>query len=176
MVNLNTKLSHTQNAMRNILSDQDAEIVKRLLNSQNQISSEELSDALGIGFNETETTRQSLIKKCMTVLYSLDLEKYGWRRITLLITTRGGKTVAVGKKLLELNQVSRVSRTIGEVTIDLTAIAFVRSRIELADLIEDVKSMDGVDDLMWTEVVEVVGTKNAPPQLDTHEATIPRQQ
>lgn len=82
----------------------------------------------------------------------------------------------VGKKLLEFNQVSRVSRTIGEVTIDLTAIAFVRSGIELANLIEDVKSMDGVDDVIWTEVVEVVGTKNAPPQLDTHEATIPRQQ
>ncbi len=94
-------------------------------------------------------------------------EKFGWRFIELLIQTHGGRTEAVGKELLEHSKVTFVARTIGQFTIDLRAEVFVKNSGELLKVIEEVKSIKGVKDVMWSEVVEVVGRKNPPYELST---------
>jgi hypothetical protein len=92
-------------------------------------------------------------------------ERFGWRFIELLIQTGGGRTEAVGKELLEHKGVTYVARTIGQFTIDLRAEVIVRNNPELLELIEEVKAINGVKDVMWSEVVEVVGRKNPPYEL-----------
>ncbi|HVB95082.1 MAG TPA: cupin domain-containing protein [Nitrososphaerales archaeon] len=89
-------------------------------------------------------------------------ERFGWRVIQLLIQTNGGRTEAVGKELLERKEVTFVGRTIGQYTIDLRAEVFVQSSGELLNLIEEVKAISGVTDVIWSEIVEVVGRKNPP--------------
>ena len=74
--------------------------------------------------------------------------------------------------MLKLKQVVFVGGTIGEVSIDLRAEVFVRSSAELLTLIEKVKALQGVKEVIWSEVAEVIGRKNPPPQLHTHEATV----
>ena len=71
--------------------------------------------------------------------------------------------MAIGKELLKRDQVAYVARTIGQFNIDLRAELFVQSGEELMDLIEDVKAMAGVKDVVWSEVIEVVGRKNQIP-------------
>ena len=92
-------------------------------------------------------------------------ERFGWRVVELLVQTGGGRTEAIGKQLLEHKEVTFVAKTIGQFTIDLRAEAFVRSNGELLRLMEEVKAIDGVKEVVWSEVVEVVGRKNPPYEL-----------
>ena len=78
----------------------------------------------------------------------------------------------MGNEILKLKQVVFVGGTIGEVKIDLRAEVFVRSSAELLTLIEEVKALHGVKEVIWSEIAEVIGHKNPPPQLHTHEATV----
>ena len=76
----------------------------------------------------------------------------------------------VGKELLDLSSVTRVHRTIGEHTIDLHAEVVFRDNKELLNIIEWIKSLDGIRDVVWTESVEMVG-KNTSIQyeiIDNH--------
>ena len=75
----------------------------------------------------------------------------------------GGRTISIGKELLKREQVAYVARTIGQFNIDLRVEVFVRSNDELINLIEDVKAMRGVKELIWSEIIEVVGRKNHIP-------------
>lgn len=69
----------------------------------------------------------------------------------------------VGRKLLKRDEVAYVARTIGQFNIDLRAEVFVQNGEELIDIIEEVKAMDGVKDMVWSEVIEVMGRKNHIP-------------
>jgi hypothetical protein len=92
-------------------------------------------------------------------------ERFGWRFVQLLIHTTGGRTAAIGKELLERKEITFVARTIGQYTIDLRAEVFIRSSEELLNLIEEVKTINGVSDVIWSEIVEVIGRKNPPYEL-----------
>ena len=67
--------------------------------------------------------------------------------------------------MLEHKGVTFVARTIGQYTIDLRAEAFVRSNGELLELTEKVKAINGVIDVIWSEIVAVVGRKSPPFEL-----------
>jgi len=71
--------------------------------------------------------------------------------------------MAIGKELLKREDVAYVARTIGQFNIDLKAEVFVRSNDDLINLIEEVKAMRGVKELIWSEIIEVVGRKNHIP-------------
>ena len=88
--------------------------------------------------------------------------KFGFRRIDLLIYTQGGETMSIGKELLKREEVTFAARTIGEHTIDLRIEVFVKDNSVLLNLLEDVKAMKGVRDVVWTEVIETIGRKNPP--------------
>jgi hypothetical protein len=68
--------------------------------------------------------------------------------------------MAIGRELLKRDQVAYIARAIGQFNIDLRAELFVRSNDELLNLIEEVKAIDGVKDLVWSEIIDVVGRKN----------------
>ena len=99
----------------------------------------------------------------MTSSYTLNIERFGWRRVDLLIYTRNGKTDSVANKLLENGEVVYVGKSIGEHTIDLRVEIIVRDNAELLDILEKTKAMDGVSDVVWSEIVQVVGRKRSIP-------------
>jgi DNA-binding Lrp family transcriptional regulator len=146
-------------------------ILGDLLRSNGEISSQQLSKNVGISLTAARVKRRELTKKYLTVTYSLNLQRYGWRQLQLQISTSEGRTVSVGKELLKLNPVVFVGGTIGEVKIDLRAEVFVRDGHELVELIDAVKALHGVKEVVWSEVADVIGTKNPPSQLETHKAT-----
>jgi hypothetical protein len=145
------------------LSKHDAEIVKDLLATRAEIASRLLSEKLGIVPTTIPPTSEEWGKGYLSISYSSTLEKYGWRQIEFLISTTGGRTMAIGKELLKREDVAYVARTIGQFNIDLKAEVFVRSNDDLINLIEEVKAMRGVKELIWSEIIEVVGRTNHIP-------------
>lgn len=89
----------------------------------------------------------------------LDIEKFGWRRIDFFISIRNGMVNAVANKLMDFDHVTYVGKSIGEHTIDLRVETIVKDNAILLDLLEEIKGMDGVKDIVWSEIVSVVGSK-----------------
>jgi DNA-binding Lrp family transcriptional regulator len=147
------------------LSVSDKEILKVLLSPDNGIkrSSLLLASKLGIPQTTIQRRKKRLEKEFLTSTYTLDLEKFGWRRVDLLIYTRNGKTDSVANRLLENEEVVYVGKSIGEHTIDLRVEIIIRDNSELLNILEKVKAMDGVNDVIWSEIVEVVGRKRSIP-------------
>jgi hypothetical protein len=93
----------------------------------------------------------------------LDIEKFGWKRVDFFISIRNGMVNAVAKKLLDINEVTYVGKSIGEHTIDLRIGTIVKDNASILDLLEKIKAMDGVRDVVWSEIVTVVGRKISIP-------------
>ena len=81
-------------------------------------------------------------------------------RVDFFISLKsGGKTNSVANKLLEIDEVTYVGKSIGEHTIDLRVETIVKDNVILLDLLEKIKGMDGVNDVIWSEIISVVGRK-----------------
>ena len=146
-----------------LLSNVDREILKAILSPNGKYSSTYLSKKLGIPQTTIQRRRSRLEKEFLELSYSFNLEKFGWRRVDLLIYTRNGKTDSVAKQLLENEEVTYVGKSVGEHTIDLRVEIIVKDNAELLDILEKVKAMEGVQDTVWSEIVQVVGKKRSVP-------------
>lgn len=93
----------------------------------------------------------------------LDIEKFGWRRVDFFVSIRNGMVNAVANELMELDDVTYVGKSIGEHTIDLRVETIVKDNSVLLDLLEKIKGMEGVRDVVWSEIVSVVGRKISIP-------------
>ena len=144
------------------LSEVDRRMLRLLLESEGAMPTHELSQQLGVPLSTVQRRRKRLEKDYLVKYYSLNLEMFGWRRIDLLIATEGGATIEVGKELLQRDEVIFAARTIGEHTIDLRVETLVRNNAQLLDLLEEVKAMKGVKDVIWSEIVETIGRKKPP--------------
>jgi DNA-binding Lrp family transcriptional regulator len=147
------------------LSSLDRRMLKMLVDSEGIVSSHELSQQLGIPLSTTQRRRKRLESDYIVKHYSLDPMKFGYRKIDLLIYTGGGGTIDIGRELLRREEVTYAARTIGEHTIDLRVEVFVKDNGVLLNLLEDVKAMKGVRDVVWTEVVETIGRKSPPNHI-----------
>lgn len=145
------------------LSDIDKKILKVLLTPDGRISSKALAKRLGIPQTTLQRRRKRLETGLLKITYSLDLERFGWRRIDFLLATESGKTLAVAKALLARPEVVYAGRSIGQHTIDLKLETIMKNNAEILDMMELLKAMPGVKDAMWTEIVEVLGAKTSVP-------------
>lgn len=147
------------------LSDVDRKMLRLLLDSEGSIPTHEISKKLGIPLSTVQRRKKKLEEEYLIKFYSLDPMKFGFRRIDLLIYTKGGETMDVGRELLKRQEVTYAARTIGEHTIDLRIEVFVKDNRVLLNLLEEVKGMKGVRDVVWTEVVETIGRNDIPDSL-----------
>ncbi len=139
----------------------DKKVLRSLLDSSGKVSSLALSRKLEIPLTTVQRRRKRLESEFLEVSYSLRLDKLGWRKADLLVSTEKGMTSTVGKEILAHNNITRVSKAIGEHTIDLHAESVFRDNKQLMDVIEWIKSLEGVRDVVWTEPVEMVGKNNS---------------
>lgn len=144
-------------------SDIDKKILKLLLQPKGKVTTHDLEERLGIPRSTIQRRRRYLEKNFLNLTYSLNLENLGFRRVDLLIYTGGGMTMPIAHELLKRDEVVNVGRSIGEHTIDLRAEVIIRDNSELLGLLELVKAMPNVRDVIWSEIVEVVGSKKSIP-------------
>jgi DNA-binding Lrp family transcriptional regulator len=145
------------------LSEVDKKMLKILLNPGDRVSSHVLATKLGLPRTTIQGRRNFLEKHYLEFSYSLKLDELGYRRVDLLIYTGGGDTIRIAEKLLERDEVVYVGRSIGEHTIDLRAEAIIKDNSQLLDLLEEVKAMPSVKDVIWSEIVKIVGRKRSVP-------------
>jgi len=146
------------------LSQIDKKILKILLTPNGHIKSTKgISTKLGIPLTTIRRRRKRLESKFLKLQYVLDIEKFGWRRVDFFISIRNGLVDGVANKLMELNDVTYVGKSIGEHTIDLRVETIVKDNAVLLDLLELIKGMEGVRDVVWSEIVNVVGRKISIP-------------
>ena len=141
-----------------ILSKSDKIILRRLLSSSGFTSSLVLSKELEIPMTTVQRRRKRLESNLVERNYLLKAERLGWRTATLYITSENGSTVAIGKKILEMNEmVSSVARNMGENDMDIRVELFFRTNVELASILELIKSIKGVRNVVWSESIELIG-------------------
>ena len=145
------------------LSTIDRMILKEILSSTEKRTSTFLSKKLKIPTATIQRRRKRLEREFLEKEYTLCHEKFGWRRVDFFISTNSGKTDSVARELLALKQVISVGKSIGQHTIDLRAEAIVRDNGQILDLMEGMEAMDGIKDVVWSEIVKVVGKKNPIP-------------
>ena len=126
-------------------------------------SSKSLSAKLGIPITTVRRRRKRLESKFLKMHYILDMEKFGWKRVDFFISIRNGMVNSVANKLLTSDEVTYVAKSIGEHTIDLRVEAIVKDNGSILDLLEKIKAMEGVKDVVWSEIVNIVGRKISIP-------------
>jgi DNA-binding Lrp family transcriptional regulator len=145
------------------LSHVDRELLKVILTPDGHRTSAMLAKKLGIPATTVQRRRKRLEADFLKVTYSLDLEKFGWRKVDFLLATERGKTTEIAKELLKRDDVVYVGRSIGQQTIDLKVETVVKGNSEILMVQELLKGMDGIREVVWTEIVEVIGEKSAVP-------------
>lgn len=145
------------------LSEIDKKILKVLLKPNGRVSSHALAAKIGLPRTTVQRRRNYLEKHFLEFTYSLKLQDLGYRRVDLLIFTGGGKTDLIAEKLLARDEVVYVGRSIGEHTIDLRAEVIIKDNSQLLGLLEEVKAMPSVKDVVWSEIVKIVGKKLSIP-------------
>jgi DNA-binding Lrp family transcriptional regulator len=157
-------LSPELNTQTRQLSAIDRRLLKVLLSPNGEIkSTKNISKKLGVPVATLRRRRKRLERDFLKVLYVLDIEKFGWRRVDFFISIMQGKIDPVANSLVKLDDVTYVGKSIGEHTIDLRVETIIKDNSVLLNLLEQIKAMDGVKDVVWSEIVSVVGRKVSIP-------------
>ena len=146
------------------ISSLDRKLLKILLSPNGDLkSSKSLSAKLGIPMTTVRRRRKRLESKFLKMYYVLDIEKSGWKRVDFFISIRDGMVNAVANKMLDFDEVTYIGKSIGEHTIDLRVETILKDNASILDFLEKIKAMQGVKDVVWSEIVSVVGRKISIP-------------
>ena len=145
------------------LSPVDRKLLKTLLTPDGRHSSKALARKLGLPATTIQRRRKRLENEFLTISYNLDLAKFGWHKVDFLIATESGKTGFIAKTLLKRDEVVYVGKSIGQHTIDLRIETILQDNSEILRMMEMLKATPGIKDVVWTEIVEVVGRKMSIP-------------
>jgi len=150
-------------ANRLTLSNTDKKLLKILLFPNGKISSKSIARKLGLPTSTVQRHRRRLEKEVLSQNYAIDVTKFGWHQVGFLIATESGKTGLIGKTLLKRDEVIYVGKSIGQHTIDLRVETILENNAEILRMMELLKATDGIKEVVWTEIVEVIGRKTSIP-------------
>ena len=144
-------------------SETDKKILKVLLERDGTVATNVLAKRIGLPRSTVLRRRRYLEKHVITSAYSLELGRYGFRRVDFLIQTGNGMTDQLAKQFLQLPEVISVAKTIGEHVIDLKVELIIQNNGQILNLLEMMKATTGVRDVIWTEVIEQKWKKRTVP-------------
>lgn len=145
------------------LSSIDRELLKIILAPNGKVSSKDIAKKLGIPETTVQRHRRRLEKDFLVISYMLDLSKFGWHRVDFFVASERGKTGKVASDAMKFDEVTFVGKSIGQQTIDLHIQTILKGNAEILQMMERLKGMEGVKDVIWSEIVEVVGRKTSIP-------------
>ena len=146
-----------------ILSAIDRKLLKMMLAPNGKISSKNMAKKLEIPETTVQRHRRRLEKDFIKMVYSLDLTKFGWHRVDFFVATERGKTDKVAEEVMRFDTVVFVGKSIGQQTIDLHVQTILKGNAEILQMMETLKSTVGIKDVIWSEIVTVVGRKTSIP-------------
>ena len=144
------------------LDDLNISIIKDLLNDP-ETKSSVIAQKYQSPLSTIQRRRTKLERTILSKKYDLDISSLGWRRADLLISVAKGDCEELARKILESfkKNVVMTSLRIGNPEVNIMAQAYYQSTEELHNLVEGIKSTQGVKSVDWSEIVKVVGSDNA---------------
>ena len=85
--------------------------------------------------------------------------------VDFFISTKGGMTMAVARKLLLRKDVQSASRSLSPNNIDLRVETRLKGNEDILRLLETIKRMKGVREAVWNEIVQVIERKK---KMESH--------
>lgn len=144
-----------------VLTSNDKAILRFLSESKGHVSSLKISRELEIPLSTIQRRRKRLQDIAIESNYSLKAEKLGWRSASLYVSSTSGRTETIGKEILDMSdQVASATRTMGDNSFDLRIEVIFRTVEDLTALIDKIKSMAGVSNVIWSESLKVIGKNN----------------
>ena len=141
----------------------DRLILKEILSEEKTKTLDLLSKKLRIPFTTIQRRRKKIERELLKKEYFLLLDKFGWRQVDFFISTQNGKTNEVARELLTMEPIIFVGKSIGQHTIDLRVKSIVKDNSQILDVMEKMKAMDGIKDVVWSEIVRTVARKSSIP-------------
>lgn len=167
-------LNNSEQALdKNINDDVNAPRFSRLIDNINLkiidelvknpgITSSSLATNLGIPLSSLQRRRAKIEKYILSKSYQINLRSIPGKRGEVVINVDQGKSREVAKQILKRfkNNVMSVSTRINHYHNVAAQIMFTDTA-ELHNLIENIKSMQFVTNVQWSEVVEIVGDNSS---------------
>ncbi|HEY6882453.1 MAG TPA: Lrp/AsnC family transcriptional regulator [Nitrososphaeraceae archaeon] len=144
-----------------LLDSIDIKIISELVR-QPDISSLSLSKKIDIPLSTLQRRRARIEKAILKRDYTFNYKAFGGRVGDLIIAVDKGKSKEIAQSLLKKyknNIVSCDTRINSEHNI--SAHIIYKNTEELYDLIESIKTMEYVDGVHWSEMVEIMGDNNS---------------
>jgi DNA-binding Lrp family transcriptional regulator len=142
------------------LTNADVKVLTFLATSKGRPSVLSISKKLHIPITTLQRKRKKLEREFFDTKCTLKYEKFGFRKAMLIITTNGKlRSREIGNRLLKEPMIFSVESVISENNANLISEVLFRSNPELLDVIERIKSFDGVETIKWIEAVEELGAK-----------------
>jgi DNA-binding Lrp family transcriptional regulator len=145
------------------MSETDKKILKVLLERDGTVRTNLLAKRIGVPRSTVVRRRNYLERNVISSFYTIDLAKYGFRRVDFLVQTGDGMTGKIARELFNYPEVISVAKTIGEHVIDLKAELIIQNNGQILNLLEKIKATPGVKDVIWTEVIEEERKKKTVP-------------
>jgi DNA-binding Lrp family transcriptional regulator len=144
-----------------LLDSISIKIISELVKDPN-ISSQSLSKKLGIPLSTIQRRRARIEKAILKKTYSFNYKAFGGRVGDLIINVDKGKSKEVAENVLKkyTNNVVLCDTRINSMH-NVSVHVVYKSTEELYRLIESIKTMDYVNTLEWSEMVEVIGDNNS---------------
>lgn len=141
----------------------DRQLLKILLSPDGRFSSKEMAKKLGIPETTVQRHKRRLERDFIILAYTLDLAKFGWHRVDFFVATERGMTDKAASEIMKYGEVVFVGKSIGEHSIDLHVQAVLKGNAEILQMLERLKGLEGIKEVIWSEIIEVVGRKQSIP-------------
>ena len=144
-----------------LLDSTNIKIISQIVNDP-AISSLTLATKLDIPLSTLQRRRARIEKSILKRVYTFNYKAFGGRVGDLIIAVDKGKSKQVSQSLLrkyENNVVSCETRINSEHNV--SAHVIYKNTEELYGLIEGIKTMEYVNGVNWSEVVELIGDNNS---------------
>jgi DNA-binding Lrp family transcriptional regulator len=144
------------------LDSLDINIIKELLTDSN-IRTADIAARYKIPLSTIQRRRARIENFVLEKKYHLDIKKRDWRRGIILANVIEGKAKEVAKIILERykdNVISSSTRLNDQNNV--IADVIYNETSDLYNIIEQIKGNPYVSAVTWSELVEVIGSNNAP--------------
>lgn len=152
--------SYVRNS-NNYLDDVDSKIMELLVLGNNN---KEIAKQMRIPLSTIQRRVRNLISNNVIIIKSeINYEKFGFKMGLLHVYLEDGSIDEVAHKINEIEGIESVEVHIGN--SDLIANVIYKHSKELLDIISQVKKINKVDKIVWSEMIYKVYSKNNPFQF-----------
>ena len=154
--NTNNSQNRNRNRHKLVFGSLDAKIIEDLLNDA-FVSSTDISKKHKAPLSTVQRRRRHLENTLLTRRYEIDLKKQGFRIGEMTVFPKNGSGKEIVSRIFSKypNHVLSIAIKI-DGTITLAVMVYFRTTAEIHDIMTDIHSMAGVENVKFSETVDII--------------------